>query len=471
LHSFAKTLGVAAGLLSLCAQAAGADGSWTWCSQPARLQPNSSGRSFHVATWGTNPGSCPSSSGYTFRTIDAAAKCARGKDTIYVHNGTYGPVLIANLWPSDTVLITNAPGENPVIDGWSGVPDWGSVFGFWRVTNFAVQGLIIQNTGVPDAEHGGYGVKVSESTFVKLYYNTIRNTARHGVVTDGHQMEVVGNEIYNTVMRNQWFTSNYWDAAVSSDPSRNQWGYKLIGNSVHDSYGECADVLAVDGATVQGNKIYNCISTNVFVSNSQNVTVDRNWIFANTDKYNRKDFGYRATGIELANEGTSVGWSAANIRITNNIVEWLSQAVRYWKAPHTGTSVKDTYGNLYVGFNDFNRTQFSPMRFDTPEGATPSAGNRLHQNLVINTSGYTWFSTAQTGSWDIRGNWNYGSGTTSTSPGINDTWGTYIQAYELRSGAVIRWTVAPWSEPEMPSTDYLCQSRSQNNWNTPGAIN
>ena len=58
-----------------------------------------------------------------------------------------------------------------------------------------------------------------------------------------------------------------------------------------------------------------------------------------------------------------------------------------------------------------------------------------------------------------------------TSPGINDTWGTYIPAYGLRSGAVIRWTIAPWTDSEMPPADYHCQSRSQSNWNTPGAIN
>ena len=471
LQALARNLGVAAGLISLTAMAAGADGSWTWCSQPSRAAPTSWGRKLYVATWGTNPSSCPNWSGYTFRTIDGAAKCAWGGDTIYVHGGTYGRVQISNFWPSSTVLITNVSGESPVIDGWGGIVDYGSVFGLWRVSNVVVQGLVIQNTGVPDADHGGYGVKVSESSNVKIYFNTVRNTARHGVVTDGSNMEVVGNEIYNTVMRNQWFQSDYWDAAVSSDPQHDQWGYKLIGNYVHDSYGECADVLAVDGATVQGNKIGNCVSTNLFVSNSQNVTVDRNWIFASTDKYNRKDYGYRAAGIQLANEGQSVGWSVNNVRITNNIVEWVSQAVRYWKSGHNGKKVKDTYGNLYVGFNDFNRTQFSPIRFDTPEGWDPAGYSRLRQNLVINTSGYTWMSTGQWGAWDVTGNWNYGKGTSATSPGINDPWGTYLWAYELHSGAVIRGTVAPWSESQMPSTDYLCQSRSQNSWNTPGAIN
>ena len=469
MHAIGRVLGVGAALLSLAAAATGADGSWSWCSQPSRLWPDGGGRSLYVATWGNDPGWCPGAN-YTFRTINAAARCAQGKDTIYVYGGTYGPVSLTNLWPSSRVLITNVNGQNPVIDGWGNVGDYGAVFALWRVGNFAIQGLTIRNTGVPDAEHGGYGIKASESSSIQIYFNTIHDTARHGIMTDGNSMEVVGNEIYNTVMRNSWFASSYWDSAVASNPQRNQWGYKILGNSIHDSYGECADVLAVDGATVQGNKIYNCISTNVFVSNSQNVTVDRNWIFANTDHYNRKDYNYRATGIQLANEGSWTGWSLNNVRITNNIVEWVSQGVRYWRSRSGGT-VKDTYGNLYVGFNDFNRTQFSPIDFDTPDGWWPAANSRLRQNLVINTSGNSWLSTENWSSWSVVGNWNYSGGTTSTSPGIKDTWGTYVQAYELRSGAVIRWTVAPWSEWDMPSTDYYCQSRSQNNWNTPGAMN
>jgi parallel beta helix pectate lyase-like protein len=469
LHSLGRTLGLFAGLFSLAAQAAGADGSWTQCSQPSRLSPDPSGRTFYVATWGSNPGSCPSA-GYTFRTLDAAARCARGKDTIYVRGGTFGPVVLGNLWPSDEVLITNYPGENPVFDGWSSVPDFGAVVALWRVSNFSVQGLTIRNTGVPDAEHGGYGLRVAESTYVKLYFNTVHDTARHGIITDGHQMEVVGNEVYNAVMRNSWFASDYWDGGIATGTGRSQWGYKLAGNSVHDVYGECVDVLNIDGATVEGNKIYNCISANMFVSASRNVTVNRNWVFANTDHFNRKDYSYRATGIILGNEGGSAGWSLQNVRVTNNIVEWVSQALRYWRS-RSGGSITDTYGNLYVGFNDLNRNQFGPIRFDAPDGNWPSAGSRLSHNLVINNSSNSWFSTANWSSWTVAGNWNYSGGTTATSPGINDTWGTYVPAYGLRSGAVIRWTISPWTDSEMPSADYHCQSRSQNNWNTPGAIN
>src|SRR5262249_16381658 len=155
------------------------------------------------------------------------------------------------------------------------------------------------------------------------YFNTVHDTARHGIITDGSQMEIVGNDVYNAVMRNRWWQSNFWDAAISSDPTRSQWGFTLRGNSIRDSWGECADILAVDGATGEGNRTYNCVSPNLFVSGSRNGTVNRNWIYEAPDQYNRPDLGYRAAGIELANEGAASGWSVSDIRITNNIVEWV----------------------------------------------------------------------------------------------------------------------------------------------------
>jgi len=193
----------------------------------------------------------------------------------------------------------------------------------------------------------------------------------------------------------------------------------------------------------------------------------RNCPSANTDRYDRPEYGYRATGIQLANEGSWAGWSLRNVRITNNIVEWVSQGIRYWHS-RSGGDIHDTYGGLYVGFNTVNRTQFSRLRFDTPDGWWPASGSRLRQNLILNTSGNSWFSTENWGSWTVGGNWNYSNGTSSSSPGIKDTWGTYASAYELRSGAAIHGSVAPWSESDMPSTDYNCQSRGQGHFGRQG---
>ena len=449
------------------ANAAGADGSWTWCSAPARLQPTWWGRPWHVATWGSDPWSCPSWTGYTFRTIDAAVRCAWGGDTIYVHNGTYGPVSISNVWPGNDILITNADGENPVIDGWSSVGDYQSIFSIWNASHIAVQGLIIQNTGVPDAEHGGYGFKATNASDVKLYFNTIRNTARHGVVLEGSSMEVVGNEIAYSSMRNQWQSSSWWDASFASGGAIRQWGLKFVGNDVHDSYGECVDIINASGATVEGNRVHNCLSGHVYVSNSEQVTVNRNYIYANNDNYTRWG-DYRSVGIGIANEGVNSGFQLNNIRVTNNIVEGTGQALRYWRS-HSGGSIWDMYANLYVGFNTFARTQTWPVRFDGPDG-NPQGWNRFRQNLVINTSGWDWFSTVSWTNWEVAKNYNYSWGTSATNPGVVYAGGTWPGAYQLRDDASVRWSVPPWSEWDAPSQDYYCQNRNLGDWSYGGAL-
>ncbi|HTS79492.1 MAG TPA: right-handed parallel beta-helix repeat-containing protein [Myxococcaceae bacterium] len=460
-------LGLALGVAGGPALAAGADGSWTQCPLPARLTADPAGRTFYVAPWGTNPGSCPTSAGYTFQTIDAAVRCAKGKDTFYVRAGTYGPFSISNFWPSDRVLVTNYPGENPTIDGWNSVGDYQAIVWLWNVSNLAFQGLTIQNTGVTDAEHGGYGVKIDYATYVKLYFNTIRNTARHGIVMDGHQHEVVGNEISQTVLRNQWKSSTWWDGGFASATYRQQWGLKFIANSVHDSWGECVDILQLSGATVQGNKIYNCYSVNLYVSNSQSVTVDRNYVFASTDSYNKPGVSTRALGIAIANEGSTGGWSAANVMVTSNIVERLSQAVRYWRS-HSGGSIWDGYANLYVGFNTFAHLQTWPIRFDAPDG-NPAGWNRLRQNIVLNDGGWAWYSNDNTNNWEVAKNWQYSSGTTATSPGLDYNPGGWAGAYTLLDSSALRWIVPPNSEWDEPAVDYNCVSRNPSDWGAAGA--
>lgn len=454
-------------VVPLAVRAAGADGSWTWCAAPARLQPIWWGRTWHVATWGTDPWSCPSSAGYTFRTIPAAVKCSWGGDTVLVHNGTYGPFTIINKWQNDDILITNAPGESPVIDGWSSVGDYQAIVSLWNVSHIAIQGLTIQNTGVPDAEHGGYGIKVNSASNVKVYFNTIRNTSRHGVMLEGNSMELVGNDIGNTSMRNQWRSSDWWDASFANSGSIKQWGLKVVGNDIHDSWGECLDIINVSGATVEGNRVHNCYSAHVYVSNSESVTLNRNYVYANNDNYT--PWGqYRPIGIGIANEGTTTGFTARTIRVTNNIVEGTGQAFRYWRS-HSGTAIWDMYADVYVGFNTFARTQTWPVRFDGPDG-NPQGWNRFRRNLVINNSGWDYFSTVNWNNWEVASNYNYSWGTSTTNPGVVYTGGGWPGAYQLRSDSAIRWSIPPWSESGAPSQDYYCQNRNLGDWSYGGAL-
>ena len=107
--------------------------------------------------------------------------------------------------------------------------------------------------------------------------------------------------------------SNYWDGGIATG-TRNQWGYKLVGNSVHDSYGECVDVLERRRRDRRGEQDLQLRQREPLRLQLANVTLNRNWIYANTDQYNRPDLGYRAAGIQLGERGQLVGWSLNNVR-------------------------------------------------------------------------------------------------------------------------------------------------------------
>ena len=206
-------------------------------------------------------------------------------------------------------------------------------------------------------------------------------------------MEVVGNEVYNAVMRNQWFESNYWTGGArrtgGTSGATSWWATRSTTATVS------ASTCSRWTARPWRNRIDNCVSANLFVSSSRNVTLNRNWIYANTDRYNRPTSATAPRGSQLGNEATS-RLVAPNVRLTNNIVEWVSQGLRYWRPGRADRP--DTYGNLYVGFNNFNRTQSRPcastLRTRRADRARVSA-----PDLVINASGYTWFATNDWTAW------------------------------------------------------------------------
>ena len=87
------------------------------------------------------------------------------------------------------IPITNAPGENPVIEGWSSIADYQAILGLWQVSNIAIQGLTVQNTGVSDAEHGGYGIRVSSP---QLGEAVLQHRPRHRPARHHHRWEPDG---------------------------------------------------------------------------------------------------------------------------------------------------------------------------------------------------------------------------------------------------------------------------------------
>ncbi|HET9156647.1 MAG TPA: right-handed parallel beta-helix repeat-containing protein [Myxococcaceae bacterium] len=491
---------VVGAVISMCAliagreaAAAGADGSWAPRCAAGTLGPDPAGRTLYVSTSGTDSTSpCPGA-GHVFRTIKGAIACALDRDTIYVRGGTYAPDGIISRQFSARVLITNYPSEEPVIDGSTPpVGDYNGVLWFQNSANIAVQGLTIQSTGntapttCPFSNGiygvGGVGVRIDTSHDISLWNNTIQDTARHGLLVQGSQnLSVVGNIIQRTVRMNKDLVCNRIpapnDSAVNIASSRgtlNSSNIDFINNRVVDGWGECVIIATTDGGRINGNRVFTCVGTNIYVDKSRNLTVARNYISWYDARYYKLVGGvqHRAEAISLANENftnATTGYSVNNIEISSNIIENTDQGVHYFAWSFDG-GTPDTYGNLKIVFNDINNTVGSAIKIDQPTDAPPTGTNSIRRNVVFVAPSVTWqqvLPSSYYSYWDVGPNEKYSDsniGAIWTTPA-----GGSSDAYKVKAGSYVINQVSHATEPYIPVNDFFCATRRDHSASTSGA--
>ncbi len=107
--------------------------------------------------------------------------------------------------------------------------------------------------------------------------------------------------------------------------------------------------MSLDGGKIIGNRVNDTYSILIYLDNSRNVLVDRNYLTSSNPTYFRS--GFPARGIEISAESCCVpnpNYISENITISNNLVVNTRSAFRYWKGDAGGT-----YSNLKILFNTF----------------------------------------------------------------------------------------------------------------------
>lgn len=336
--------------------------------------------------------------GQRFKTLTAAAACARPGDTIYVREGWYDERVQINArgTASNPITIAAYPNEWVMFSGDGKLNnDYGAVVNIDDAHYINFSGFEVGDTGVfwiGDWAYGAYGIRVSNSSYLNIKHNRIHNTARHGVTINGCHITAEKNEIWNTSLRNRDGYASSHDAALASWVQ--MWNGKrsvdinFINNYVHDNWGECIIALHVNHAVVSGNLVRDCFSTNVYIDNAEDVMVNGNYIYATSDKYNRA--GERAAGIMMAvedytgNEYVKYTSTMLNrITISNNIVGRLSVGVKY---SHKGIkNGNNSYDNVLVSHNIIKDIFMTAVRFEDPPAATPGDNNALRNNVIYNS--------------------------------------------------------------------------------------
>ena len=200
----------------------------------------------------------------------------------------------------------------------------------------------------------GNGARVKCLT-VKGNYVTVSNVvasgcSSHGILVTGKNVTIMNSLVYGNVTEN----------GTGPCPGTGSWGsgikgavgaenLTVRGNTVYNNCGEGIAFTRVVGGLAEGNTVYDNFSVNIYIDNSNGVTVSDNKTTCIDTKYFRN--GSPARGITLAAENYS-GWGFQfhDVLVERNLIEKCGGP--RWYAPSfptgqgTNVTVRD---NLFSG--------------------------------------------------------------------------------------------------------------------------
>ena len=171
----------------------------------------------------------------------------------------------------------------------------------------------------------GNGARVKCLT-VKGNYVTVSNVvasgcSSHGILVTGKNVTIMNSLVYGNVTEN----------GTGPCPGTGSWGsgvkgavgaenLTVRGNTVYNNCGEGIALTRVIGGSVTGNTVYDNFSVNIYVDNSNGVTVSDNKTICIDTKYFRN--GSPARGVTLAAEYYS-GWGFQfrDVMVERNYIE------------------------------------------------------------------------------------------------------------------------------------------------------
>jgi Protein of unknown function (DUF1565) len=263
-----------------------------------------SGTTFFVAPNGKN--SNPGTKSRPFRTLAHALKRLRAGDTLYVRGGTYTERVKVNVAPGRLgarVLVTNSPGERPVVSGqlWIGNPS------YWTIGGINVTWA----TGNPD------------EPMARIY--------------GGTDWTLTGAEI--------WGAHSTSGLHVDDGPRDNLGRWAVIGNCIHDTY-----------PTNGEHQDHNIYVDDISASPNPSGVIERNLIFNAINGRGIKlgpggvtggaiNVSVRYNTIYNSAQNVGVSRDSAGVVIYRNILAKASEANAYgFHLNGPGNTVRDNVG-------------------------------------------------------------------------------------------------------------------------------
>ncbi len=292
-------------------------------------QPGGSGKSVYVSLTGSD--SNPGTSAAPYRTFSKAVSVLLPGDRLFIYGGTYNERIKITQSGTNSLPITILPvsGQQAVIDMQN------------QANNLIdITGSYINISGIETKNSNGYCVNLT-GTHILASRLIVHNCNDHGIYTDGQHNTISENTVYLASMMNQPRTINSgWGSGIKVRVGGDNITIK--NNTVYHNYGEGIAVTRGINSVVQGNRAYDNYSVNIYIDNSHDVIVEKNFVTCSANTGFERN-GNRPNGIALAEENYS-GWGAqlARVNVKNNIVAFCNGGVAYWGSDVSGAGGLDT---------------------------------------------------------------------------------------------------------------------------------
>lgn len=279
---------------------------------------------YYVSPTGRDGGS--GSKADPFRTVQrGVSRAVRPGDAVVLMAGVYQPIGTINLSRPGSVdqpiTLKSAAGVEAIVDG-SRTPAGANLIAVG--THYVrIEGLTIRNSHGNGIAIWGPGSRVHD---VSVVGNSIHDCQQSGAYAGNRNLDDPVRDIVfenNTVTRaslkNESRRGNEgWSFALGAGLSR---GVILRDNSVSSSYGEGIGLYLSDEGQIEGNTIRDCFSVNLYLDNTTNTHVARNFVHSTHDaEYYR--FNMPAMGVSIANEnyGGLANRCSHNVIVNNVLV-------------------------------------------------------------------------------------------------------------------------------------------------------
>jgi parallel beta-helix repeat protein len=373
---------------------------------------------YYVATTGNNSNSGNVLSPWA--TISYGFGRLSAGDTLWVRGGTYNETL--TIWNKNGssgawYTVKAYPGETPIMDGTGKSGNGVIVIGGSNpnVSSYIrIEGLEVKNGGVN-------GIFLYDAHHIEILKNNVHHNTKRGIsVTTAsgsafgttHHVLVKENDVHHNVLENQSLTASSWQQGLSTI---NADYIDIIGNKVHENYGEGLDVIQSDHAFVSQNEVWDNFSVNIYLDNAQYTTVDRNFVLCGKSSSPSSFYrsGNPASGIYIANEWYSVQNPSTDLTITNNIVLRTRLGIAYANSEYGGG-----LHNTLIANNTVFETDNLLLWFDN--GTTDlHTTTTVQNNIFYAKTGTNYAYGVSSGITYVSNCW-YNGNSSSRKQGLND---------------------------------------------------